>query len=253
MVVTALLAATALAFAYTEKLKLTPSPILGTRVDKIFSPVCACGTDTATISFRLRRRDRLTVELIDSRGRRVRTLVADTPARRGRVSFFWDGRSEAGVVVAEGVYRPRVHLAAERRTIVLPNPIRVDVTPPVVELVSLAPRVFSPDGDGVRVRGVVTARISGSPVAMSDFTTSATFRYLVNVLYVRDATGGVRIETEQTPHVRVGQIVEKGQLAPPAPGAADAGPDLDLGVPAGAIPGQPHHRVRAGGQRRRYL
>ena len=53
------------AFVYTEKLKLTPSPILGTRVDKVFSPVCECETDTATISFRLRaprpahgRRDR---------------------------------------------------------------------------------------------------------------------------------------------------------------------------------------------------
>ena len=34
---------------------------------------------------------------------------------------------------------------------------------------------------------------------MSDFTTSATFRYVVNVLYVKDATGGVRIETEQIP------------------------------------------------------
>ncbi len=47
----------------------------------------------------------------------------------------------------EGRYRPRVHLASERRTIVLPNPIRVDVTPPQIELRSLRPRVFSPDGD----------------------------------------------------------------------------------------------------------
>ena len=39
--------------------------------------------------------------------------------------------------------------------------------------------------------------VTGTPVAMSDFTTSATFRYIVNVLYVKDGTGGVRIETEQ--------------------------------------------------------
>src|SRR5438093_5123502 len=60
----------------------------------------------------------------------------------------------------------------------------------------------------IRVRGVVTARISGAPVVMTDFTTSAAFRYAVNVLYVKDATGGVRIETEQAPQVRPGDVVE---------------------------------------------
>jgi hypothetical protein len=35
--VAALLVATALAFVYTEKLKLTLSPILGTKVDKVLA------------------------------------------------------------------------------------------------------------------------------------------------------------------------------------------------------------------------
>jgi len=136
------------AFVYTEKLKLTPSPILGPQIDKVFSPVCECDTDTATISFRLRSRDRLTVDMIDEDGDSVRTLVQDSPTPRGRVTIYWNGRDDSASIVPEGSYRPRVHLAAERRTIVLPNPIRVDVTPPRVELVALSPRVFSPDGDG---------------------------------------------------------------------------------------------------------
>jgi signal transduction histidine kinase len=70
----------------------------------------------------------------------------------------------------------------------------------------------------IRVRGVVTARISGTPVAMSDFTTSATFRYLVNVIYVKDSTGGVRIETEQTPNVRPGDLVEAAGFPGVTPG-----------------------------------
>jgi signal transduction histidine kinase len=70
----------------------------------------------------------------------------------------------------------------------------------------------------IRVRGVVTARISGAPVAMSDFTTSATFRYVVNVLYVKDATGGVRIETEQVPEVRPGDLVEAAGFPGVTPG-----------------------------------
>lgn len=80
---------------------------------------------------------------------------------------------------------------------------------------------YSPAGEvnrRIRVRGVVTGQISGSPVAMSDFTTSATFRYLVNVLYVKDASGGVRIETEQTARVRIGQIVEAAGFPGVTPG-----------------------------------
>ncbi len=157
--VAALLAATAAAFVYAEKLKLTPSPILGTRVDKVFSPVCACETGTASISFRLRQRDRVTVDLIDGNGDSVRTLVKDSPTPRGRVSIDWNGRGDTGRVVPEGSYRPRVHLADERRTIVLPNPIRVDVTPPRVELVSLSPRIFSPDGDGRAEKVVARYRV----------------------------------------------------------------------------------------------
>jgi hypothetical protein len=41
-----------------------------------------------------------------------------------------------------------VELAAHGRTIVLPNPIRVDTTDPTIRLVRVAPRVISPDGDG---------------------------------------------------------------------------------------------------------
>lgn len=158
--VAALLVATAAAFAYTEKLKLTPSPILGTSVDKVFSPVCDCDTDVAEISFRLRNRDRMTVEVIDSGGGLVRTLVDREPTPRGPVAVVWNGRDDAGAVVAEGSYRPRVHLERQRRTIVMPNPIRVDTTPPEVSLVSLRPRVFSPDGDGRKDRVRARYRVS---------------------------------------------------------------------------------------------
>ena len=68
--------------------------------------------------------------------------------RRGRHAFFWNGRDKAGRLVPEGKYRPKVELGNADRTIVLPNPIRVDVTRPVVKVVSIRPRVISPDGDG---------------------------------------------------------------------------------------------------------
>lgn len=152
LVAFALLAATAAAFAVTERLKLERSPITGTRVDKVFSPVCECPRDIAEISFVLRQGTRVTVDLLDRQGEAVRTLVRDRLERKGRVAYVWDGRDDAGEVVPEGIYRPRVQLRRHGWTIVLPNPIRVDTTPPTIRVIRVFPRVFSPDGDGRRDR-----------------------------------------------------------------------------------------------------
>ena len=91
LVVLGLLGATAAAFAVTERLKLEKSPITGTRVDKVFSPVCECARDIAVISFRLRRRSIITVDMLDSSGNPVRTLVRGT-ARAGREGVLHLGR-----------------------------------------------------------------------------------------------------------------------------------------------------------------
>ena len=165
----ALLAATALAFVYTESLKLTPSPILGTRVlPKVISPVCDCPTDSAVIAFRLREADVVDIDIIDENGTVVRRLALRERKPRGQVSFVWNGESDARVPVSEGAYRPRVKLRRQHRTIVLPNPIRVDTTPPVVAMTRLAPRVFSPDGDARNDRIVVGYRVD-DPARVSLF------------------------------------------------------------------------------------
>ncbi|MGH3133562.1 MAG: FlgD immunoglobulin-like domain containing protein [Gaiellaceae bacterium] len=152
LIVLALLGATAAAFAVTERLKLERSPITGTRVDRVFSPVCECARNVAVISFVLRRRATVTVELLDGGGRKVRTLVRDRQEQRGRVSYTWDGRDDSNRLVDDGVYRPRVLLERHGRTIVLPNPIRVDTEAPRIRLLRIFPQVFSPDGDGRRDR-----------------------------------------------------------------------------------------------------
>jgi hypothetical protein len=157
--VAALLIATAAAFAYTERLKLTPAPIRDTHVDKRFSPLCECSTDTARISFRLRKRDRLTIAIVDRDSDPIRTLVSDRPQRAGLVIAYWDGRDDFNQIVPGGAYKPRVKLALNRRTIVLPNPIRVDTEPPRVQLVEVKPRLFSPDGDGRADRLIASYRV----------------------------------------------------------------------------------------------
>jgi hypothetical protein len=159
LIVLALLGATAAAFAVTERLKLERSPITGTRVDHVFSPVCECARDVAVISFVLRRRETVTLDILNRNGRSIRTVVRNRRESAGRVSYTWDGRDNLERVVPEGVYRPRVQLERNLRTIVLPNPIRVDTTAPRITLVRVFPRVFSPDGDGRRDRVTTTYRL----------------------------------------------------------------------------------------------
>ena len=160
LIVLALLGATAAAFAVTERLKLERSPVTGTRVDRVFSPVCECARDVAVISIVLRRRETVTLDILDRDGRSVRTIVQNLRERAGRVSYTWDGRDNLERVVREGVYRPRVQLERHGRTIVLPNPIRVDTTAPAIRLVRVFPRVFSPDSDGRRDRVTASYRIN---------------------------------------------------------------------------------------------
>jgi signal transduction histidine kinase len=70
----------------------------------------------------------------------------------------------------------------------------------------------------IGVRGVVTAVVQGHPVEIHDFTTTATFRYVLHLLYVKDGTGAVRIETEQTPDVQPGQVIDVAGFPGVSPG-----------------------------------
>jgi FlgD Ig-like domain len=144
VVVAALLGGSAAAFAFTEHLKLERSPVYNTLVGKQLGPNCRCQYRRIRIWFTLRKPDRLSVVVVDADGKVVRTLLMSTPRRAGRQRFGWDGRDDTGHVVPAGTYQPRLHLANEHRTILMPNPIKVDTTAPTIAPVSLAPRVFSP-------------------------------------------------------------------------------------------------------------
>jgi len=144
-----LLGATAAAFVVTERLKLEPSPVTHVFVTKVFSPTCECETDLAVVGFRLRKAQRLTLSIVDTERNTIRTLVGPAKRRAGSFSATWDGRDTDGAVVADGVYRPLLHL--RHRTILMPNRLRVDTTPPRVRLRSLGPRVLEP-GTRLRVR-----------------------------------------------------------------------------------------------------
>ncbi len=159
VLVVALLAATAAAFALTQGLKLEKSPIFGTQVQPVFSPVCNCDKETARIAFKLRKADRIDVSIVDG-GEVVRTIERGRRYPKGPVEIAWDGRDDAGRILPEGEYRPRIHVRGAHQTITLPNPIRIDVTAPVIRDVDVAPRVVSPDGDDRNDKVFVRYRLS---------------------------------------------------------------------------------------------
>jgi len=149
LVVLAVLVASAAAFAVSEGLKVQRAAVTAVRVPvKIFSPVCRCAQDRAVVGFRLTRTDRLTLSMVDRHGLEVRLLVRHRLLNRGAHHFTWNGRDDDGTIVPQGEYRPRIRLERTNKTFVLPNPIRVDVTPPRISVRSVHPRVISPDGDG---------------------------------------------------------------------------------------------------------
>jgi hypothetical protein len=160
VLVFALLAGTTAAFAVTEALKLEPSPITRPRLDRVFSPTCACPQSTARLALRLREADTIDAVIVDAGGAPVRTLATDSAEVAGRLVFRWNGEDDAGTIVPDGPYRLRVHLDDERRTIVIPNVVRVDTEPPTAELVGLSPRTLSPDGDGRGDQARIELRLS---------------------------------------------------------------------------------------------
>lgn len=85
----------------------------------------------------------------------VRTLVSDKQLAAGDQKFTWDGRDDAGQVVADGAYA----LVSEARdpcgkSTALAAPLQVDTTPPVARIDR--PAGGEPLGPSVDVRGAAT-------------------------------------------------------------------------------------------------
>lgn len=156
-----LLAATAAAFAITEGLKLTKSPIKAVRVPVAdFSPSCACRTGRATIRFSLRKGDDLTLDVVDGDRKRVDRLVDGVFAHRGWNTFSWNGRTDAGTLAPDGTYRFQARLSGQHRTILFPNPFTLDTKPPLVLHAQAAHTTISPDGDGQSDSTKIAYRLS---------------------------------------------------------------------------------------------
>ena len=149
--VIALLAATAAAFALTERAKLERSPIFGTQQAQVFSPDSKDPTKkVAHIRFRVRNSENIDVWIQDSDGEKIDSLLVRRSVRKGElVRLVWDSFTPSGVGVPDGTYRAVVKLEHSHRTIVMPSDITVDTSPPhITARPANKYPIISPDGDG---------------------------------------------------------------------------------------------------------
>ena len=169
-----LVCATVGALFAAQRLKSQDPPVraLSATTDRLFSPDGDGRNDQARISFRLKQRsDAVTVDLVDAGGDVVRRLVDDRFLRAGpEQTFRWNGRGDEGRRAPDGVYRPRVKLRRQGRTIVLPVEIALDRTPPrpVVTVLGFGERA----GPAVVAAGATTPidfRFSGGATGAPTF------------------------------------------------------------------------------------
>jgi len=143
--------ATVGAFFVAQRVKRAPPIVQGVLFGPhAFSPVASGVTHRrATLSFRLKRSDDVSVAIVDRRGDVVRQLVTSRFVRAGvRASFAWDGRSDAGALVPDGRYRALVGLRREGRSAVVRGQIALDATSPRPAIASVRPPIFPRRGFG---------------------------------------------------------------------------------------------------------
>jgi hypothetical protein len=154
-----LVAATIAAFFVTTRLKRGTAVLEQVFVIREFSPNGDGRNDEAKVRFNLPERQTVTVDIVDDDGERVRRLARNETLGKGRHRYRWDGRTDGGAVAPDGLYRVRVGLRSEGRSVTSPKTIGLDTTPPEPRFASVAPPVIAPDRPGPARRTRITFRI----------------------------------------------------------------------------------------------
>ncbi len=161
-----LVLATVAAFFVAQRLKKTTPLVNNVRVTKYFSPNGDRYKDRARLSFITKKGDRVTASVVDENDNEVRRLVTDRYMPKGRHVFHWDGRTDDGLTVADGVYHLRVGLRDEGRTATTPKNLRLDTVPPKPFVTFVSPDWISP---GAESGSVARIRYEGSTRSRPEF------------------------------------------------------------------------------------
>lgn len=150
-----LVAASFGAFFVAQRLK-TESPVIAKfKRDRFFSPDGDGRKDRAAIRFTVREADDVTVIVVDEADAPVKRLVSALPARPGRrIEVAWDGRTDAGGRAPDGLYRARIDLRRQGRSVIPQLGFRLDTQAPAPAVIRTDPPIVAPGRPvSVRIRG----------------------------------------------------------------------------------------------------
>lgn len=134
-----LVAATGAAFFVTQELKTSDPVVKRLALQRFFSPNGDGRKETAGISFQLPKGDRVTVDVVDGGGDRVRRLRGDRRLGAGTHRMSWNGRNDRGRVAPDGTYYVRVTLREQGRAVTGPRGIVLTTAAPRPRLLSVSP------------------------------------------------------------------------------------------------------------------
>jgi len=125
-----LVLATIGAFFLAQRLKHGPALVQHLKTTSVFYPQAAGERSSEQLSFHIKRTDLVTVWVVDEQGQNVATLARSVLLRAYRkLSLVWDGRGDDRRLAPNGLYRVRVRLARQHRTLLLPNEFRLAGAP----------------------------------------------------------------------------------------------------------------------------
>jgi hypothetical protein len=135
-----LVGATFGAFFVAQNLKAEPSVVRAKGIARHFSPNGDGVRDVNGFSVITRKSDDVTVGIVDDDGDEVRRLVT-ARATRGfaPLKVTWDGRTDTRVRAPDGIYRVRIALRRQGRSVEVPIAMRLDTKPPRPR-VTIAPK-----------------------------------------------------------------------------------------------------------------
>jgi flagellar hook assembly protein FlgD len=174
-----LLVATFGAFFLASRLKAEPAVLSDLKRVKYFSPNGDGVRDVEPISFTVELDDFAAVDIVDADGARVRRVADRLRIRRDRLTHVrWNGREDDGTLAPDGVYRMRLILKDEGRSILAGKAFNLDTRPPdPAVVVDKATPIVAP-GSPVRfrVRGTGASRRPRFRILRTDVTPARTVR-----------------------------------------------------------------------------
>jgi hypothetical protein len=158
-----LVIATAAAFFVTQRLKHAPTVVQQVGVYPFLSPFSTNHHLSAKLSFRIKRADDVTVTIVDRSGQDIATLARNHAlAPYTQWSLRWRGRTDAGRIAPDGVYRIRVRLRREGRSALLAKTITLDTVPPR----PLITRIVGPAAAGAPAGPALLPVAGGGPLTI---------------------------------------------------------------------------------------